>query len=743
MGDLKTGIGDWGITVVNKQSSFIRIVVVVAVLACGTSPSLAQAPAALSAAADTILGQFPTASARQRDRMAAHMLALGEPGLAEFTRRLVPQGTGNDVAVRWAINAMAVFASDASNASRRALAERALVSALGTTTNVEVRTFLLSQLRLVGRDDAVRAAAALLGDAAMVEPATQLLLAIAGAPARAALAKGLAQASPAARVTIVKALGELGATDANAAVLALTAEADPALRHVVLSTLAKLGQPASYAAITGAAKAAGFKYEPTNAVGAVMDYARSLAARGHVSTTERVCRFVMSQTDAPGLLSVRAGALAILAGAKGPGALRDLLAAVDHADSDYRNAALRTAERLRGPFAADAWIAKARSVDGPRRVDIIAMLARKADRRALPFFRASLAAPEPDVVIAAAEALAHVEKTKAAADLVPLLASKNGDVATRVAGVLAWTVDEKGLDPLVGRLDTLAPPAKAAAIGVIGARGGKRFAPRIFAFTTDPDATIRSAALGALAGVAGPSDLPALFRLLDAAEADTVAALQRAVVAAANQITPEAGRAAPVVQALKASGKPERLVEALPQIGGPQALAAAGAEFDGGSADRKAAAFRALTRWPGTEAADTLFAIFAAGDPAFRNNAFSSYVRQIGVSSLTPAQKVAGLKKALEKSSTVGDRRILLRAFERVKSAESFALVVPLLDDADLASEAAASVMRIALPTGPGSEDGLTGASVKAALTRALGLIKGQQADSDKDSIKAYLATLR
>jgi HEAT repeat protein len=306
-----------------------------------------------------------------------------------------------------------------------------------------------------------------------------------------------------------------------------------------------------------------------------------------------------------------------------------------------------------------------------------------------------------------------------------------------------WTADEKALDPLVALLDTLAPPARAAAIGVVGARGGRRFAARVFTLAADTNPEIRTAALGALAGVAGPGDLPALFTLLDTAEADTVAPLQRAVVAAANQIVPESGRATPVVQALKASSRPERLVEVLPQIGGPQALAAAAAEFDGPNADRKAAAFRAFTRWPGTEAADTLYAIFVAGDPAFRNNAFSSYVRQIGGSSLSPAQKVAGLKKALEKSSTVGDRRILLRAFERVKSAESLALIVPIMDDADLASEAAAAAMRIALPTGPGSDDGLGGAAVKAALTRALGLIKGQQADSDKESIKADLATLR
>lgn len=707
------------------------------------SPAAAQGTRALAAAADTILYQFPASSPQERDALAAHMLALGEPGLAEFTRRLVPFGAGNDVAVRWAVNAMAVYASAADNGLRRALAERALVSALGSATDVEVRTFLLSQLRLVGRDDAVKAAAPLLADPALVEPVTQLLLTVNGAPARAALVKALATAAPAGRVTIVKALGELGAAEANAAVLPLAKDPDPGLRRAVLAALAHFGNPASYTTITEAAKSAGFKYEPSNAVGAVIEYARSLGARGQTAVAERVCRFVMQHTDAPGLLPTRAAALATLADVRGPAALPDLLTAADHADSDYRNAALRAAERLRGPFAATAWIAKAQKTDAARRADVIAMLGRKGDRRAVPLFRASLADADANVVMAAAEALAHVEKAKATADLVPLLKSTNGDVATRAAGVLLWTADEKSLDPLVGMLDTLAPPAKAAALGVIGARGGKRFGSRIFGFASDTTPEIRMAALGALAGVASPGDLPRLLTMLDAAEADAVAPLQRAIVAAVAQITPESGRAAPLAQAMKTSSKPERLVEVLPQVGGAQALAATVAEFDSASGDRKSAAFRALTRWPGTDATDKLFAIFAGGDAAFRNNAFSSYVRQVSSSQLAPDQKIAGLKKALDRSSTVGDRRILIRALERVGTMGGLELVAPLLDDGELGSEAAAAVMRIALPTSPGSSDGLTGPNVRAALTKALGLIKGQQAESDKEAIRAYLATMR
>ena len=259
--------------------------------------------------------------------------------------------------------------------------------------------------------------------------------------------------------------------------------------------------------------------------------------------------------------------------------------------------------------------------------------------------------------------------------------------------------------------------------------------------TVDADPAIRTAALGALAGVAAPSDLPALLGMLDKAEGDAVAPVQKAVVAAALRITPESGRAAPLVLAIKGSPHPERLVELLSQIGGEDALAAAAGQFASPSADMKAAAFRALSRWPGIEAADQLFAIFAGGNDAYRNQAFSGYVRQISSSTLAPEQKLLRLRKALDKSSTGGDRRILVRAFERIKTFQSFLLVSRLLDDPDIGSEAAGAVMRIALPT-PGTKDGLSGTIVRAALEKALTVITGSQAEADKEAIRSYLSTM-
>ncbi len=87
-----------------------------------------------------ILAQFPANHSLQRDRLAGEMLDLGEAGLGEFTRRLVRAGSGNDTAVRFALNSMAVYASRFGAEPQRALAEKSLINALSTASDPEVKT---------------------------------------------------------------------------------------------------------------------------------------------------------------------------------------------------------------------------------------------------------------------------------------------------------------------------------------------------------------------------------------------------------------------------------------------------------------------------------------------------------------------------------------------------------------------------------------------------------------------------
>ncbi|MEW5981472.1 MAG: family 16 glycoside hydrolase [Acidobacteriota bacterium] len=718
----------------------VAILLVLGVMGAGAS-SAAQESGQTTASAAGILAQFPATSPGSRDRLAGQMLALGEPGLAEITRQLVPDGAGRDTSARFALNAMAVYASQFGGEHGRAIAERALIVALASSTAAEVRTFLLSQLQIVGREAAVEAAAPLLMDPALVEPATQLMLAVRSESAGAALVAALGSATGPGRVTIVKGIGELKVGQAYERLQAFAKDPNPSMRRAALMALARLANPRSEKTLFDAAERAGFGYDPANATAALLDYAQNLAERDP-KTAERLCRQVMKKTDRAGRLPTRAAALVILVETRGTDALPDLLKAVDHADRAFRQAALQAAEPLAGVAALQRWIAKARSVNPERRAEIIAMLGRQGDRRALPFLRASLAAREPEVMVAAANALACIEEAEAAPDLLARLRTAPDEAALKIADVLLWIVDEPHLGPLVEMLDELPPATKVAAIGVVGARNGKRFADRILPLTSDRDPAIRAAAFGALAGVARAADVPVLLGLLDSADDELVPLVQKAIVEAVSQSAPGTARVRLLAQALATSAHPERILEAMPQIGGTDALATTAGQLDSAADDVRAAAFRALTRWPGTEATGRLLSLFASGHETYRNQAFSAYVRQISTSSLPADQKLLRLRQILVLSSTVGDRRILIRALERIRTFKSFLLVASFLDDGEVAGEAAGALMRIALPTSAGAGDGLTGTIVRDGLSKALPLLTGPQRDADQERVREYLAAM-
>lgn len=710
-------------------------------------PGGAQDVRLLSTKVADVLAQFPAASPADRDKLADQVIGLGDPGLAAIIAQLRPASAGGDTAARFALNAVAVCASKAPE-PKRALAEHAFAAALGTVTDVEVRTFLLGQLNVVGRDVAVKAAAPLLADDKMVEPATQLMLAVRTPAAGAALLSALDAAKGPARVTVVKALGELNLAAANPRLVKLSDEADPAMRRAALAALARIASPDSATVLAAAAKKAGYVYEPGNATGVLLDYAKRLGAKGSRGAAEKICRQVMQETDAPGRLATRAAALAVLADLLGASALPDLLKAVDHADAAYRSAALLQAQKL-GPAGVDRWLAKAKTVDATRRAEIIAMLGRLKDPRGLAFVRASLKSQEPEVVLASASALGHADRAKAVPDLLAALKSAPPAAVPGVAEVLGWTIDEKGLDPLAAMLDSLPPAGKAVALGVIGSRGGKRFAGRVLPLAADANPEIRSAAVKALAGVVSADHLPALLLMLDGKGADgkpagaediaLVPDLQNAVAAAASQVASEDARSKPVLAAMKTASHPERFVDVLPQLGGKEALTALVGLFEGGDPVLKDRAFRALVQWRGPEAAGRLFGIYA--DATLRDRAFAGFLRQFSSSSVPEEQKVLQFRKALSLNPTVRERRQLLDALGRTKTFQAFLVAASCLDDAELKNDAAAAVIRAALPS-PGANDGLSGAVVRATLQKVLQVLEGPESDYDKENVRGYLRTM-
>ena len=113
------------------------------------SPGAAQDVRLLSTKVADILAQFPAGAPADRDKLADQILGLGEPGLAAIAKQLVPAG-GRHRHRRPLRAERGRRVREQGARAEAALAERSFADAVGAAADVEVRTFLLSQLRSSG-----------------------------------------------------------------------------------------------------------------------------------------------------------------------------------------------------------------------------------------------------------------------------------------------------------------------------------------------------------------------------------------------------------------------------------------------------------------------------------------------------------------------------------------------------------------------------------------------------------------
>ncbi len=83
--------------------------------------SFAQDNRTLETKVADILAQMPTKDLVHRDRVINELIALGSEGFQKVTNLLVPPGTGDDTAVRFAVNSAARYASEFGRESEQGL----------------------------------------------------------------------------------------------------------------------------------------------------------------------------------------------------------------------------------------------------------------------------------------------------------------------------------------------------------------------------------------------------------------------------------------------------------------------------------------------------------------------------------------------------------------------------------------------------------------------------------------------
>jgi HEAT repeat protein len=718
------------------------VIVFISVLLAGSvmtsSPVHAQ-DTTLQQRVEEIVGLFPAFDSSRRDQAAEAIIQLGPRGILTVCRMLASPGERDDASTRFALHGITMLVNREGKQRERSLYSRSLIRALEEMTDPEVKAFLIRQVQLVGGNEAVKPLSRYLKNDRLCDPAAQALLAIGTLQAEEALLKALHAASGGRRITLIRGLGELRSAPAVPEILPFADSSEGELRQVSLFALANIGDPAAEDILTRFTLLAS-RYDRQSAPSLLLLYTRRLGEGGRKKATARLCHQLIAYYTAPGESQVPCTALTILVDTLGETALGDLLRAMDHPLKAVRARALELSHAMPGPAVTSVWTRELGRRSAEVRAEIISMLGKRGDLKALQPIREELTSPDPEVRMEAVTAAALLGGPEILPDIWPLLDKSDEAETANLQKALLGFPSTQVVPEAAARLEGASPQAQVALIEILAERQAREFAPRVLTLARSENSAVRKSALAALEKLAQAEHMEqVLDLLLEIERRSEIPLAHNALVAAALSFPEIEDRAADILARYETC-TPERkpdLLRPLARIGGEAALSLVIQELDNPTTRIRSAAVYALAQWPEIQAAEPLMVLCrSTTDRKILYPALQGYVRLIREADIPLERKASELEKTLELPLGNQEKNLILDGLSRVKTTSSLRLAAGFLEDPEVRFRAARSIQRIALPEA--GADGLWDGEVLVLLRQAQPLIEDEH---ERRRIESYITT--
>lgn len=564
---------------------------------------------------------------------------------------------------------------------------------LGADVPEQARVWLLRQLEYIGRGEAVAAVGKCLDDPSELIRETAIR-SLANNPAEEASTPLVVKLPSADAKTKVSIANALAFRRAPTAVAALAAELKSEPTAVSQAAARALGRIASADAATQLAKARGSAKEPLRLwiCDAYLLCADKLLKD---SKTQEAGVIYNDLYDNEKIRSVRMAALRGVLRSSGDAAGDRIVKLLTADDRDARDIALVEITGI-SPKSLQALATSFEKLPPQAQILLLGALAARGDKSQAPIALSAAKSTNDALQRAGMIALGKLGDASAVQLLVETAFSKSKHAAAARESLTQITgADDKLITMLKAEK---APTVRSTLIVLLAERGAGAAAPIFLQDAVADDAGLRLAAIGALARLAEPKDVPALVPVvLKAAKGKERDEAEKAIVAIVGRIQEPEKRADPVVAALTPESR-TALLPLLGRLGGPKALAAVKESLASDSKEQKSAAVTALTNWPDeTVSADLLVLAKESPDGDVKKAAFAGLIRVNSISNERPAPpRLASLKQAMELASSDGDKKLVIDALATVKDIETLRYVLPYLDQKALVQPACKTVIELA-----------------------------------------------
>jgi HEAT repeat protein len=694
-----------------------------------------------------LLARLPANDTQFTDKLMADMLSLGETGMRQICDQIIPPGTGDDTRPRFAIESLTRFLSRVGKETEKADWEKTCISYATQQKDYGVKDFFMKQLQLIGGDKSAEAMKIYLDSKEICGPAIAVITAAGGKIAESILSESLKNRDLPCAAAAMNALAAMKSQTAVNEYITWANSGDINIKASAYNALAQSGSPLAYPVLTDAAKGVSYRWEHTGATAALLNYARVVAQNGDLITMDKICKLIISKCNDDITIQNKTVALDTYVSFHGFSAMNYLIKASSNGNDKYRNAALRMSLAIPGTDVVKKWINYFPKAIPAAKPEIINMLGIRGDEMALPLITASLSDKDQAVRLESAEAIVKISGRESVNSLINyMLVFSSASDQEAAKSALKSVLGTDNIKFLLPVLKDGNPTAKKSAIELVAWNKDNKYFSEILPYTSSADESVKSAAVKALASLAGSSDQDKLIGLLSGTEnTGYVTDLQTALAAAAGKVSDPEKRSSVIIKYLQNKDSGEaiklKLIPVLAKTGGRDALALVLKEFENGNTGMRDICFKSLTDWRDFSASSALYEICASRNKTFEAPAFEGFVKQIRSSSLTDEEKLLLFRKIMPFALSSDRKNSLLTEIGKLKTYQSLYFVANYLDDPATSAAAAKAAMLIALPS-INQKAGMYGRLVREILTNSVPLLKGQESDYDKEMVKKYLATM-
>jgi hypothetical protein len=684
-----------------------------------------------------VLALLPATDNEQGKRLFRELLTLGDEGMVMIMNGVVPNGNAEGTSSRYAVSLLTHYVTSAEDKTK---IENAYLVALSKASDPEVKAYFISNLKLVGSNESVKALANYIGDKDLFDPAVSALVSINTPDAKQVLLTNLDTQSPDIQVKLTKALGRFRYEPAIVSLRKNASSNNLLLKKASLWSLALIADPGSSVILLQQATNTGFKNDPSEATNALVEYLHQVSVKGNNATVKEVSEAILEKTTEPVQQHYRLAALKELCKADPQGSLKLLIQERGKFDSEYQKEILKIATRSAN--TADAkkrWQKELKKATGASQADIFTMLvsSNPNDPSIETLLTQGISSENPQVRMASANEMARRRNGKYLPIVLDYLArsTDDGEVAVATDAVLRLA-DKSSGGAIASKIGSATPKSKGSLLKILAARRDTEHFEVVAKEISSTDASVKTAALEALPNVSANKNVNDLLKMLATSQSDSeITAIQSALIASIDDTS------VPLVNEAYSKDK-VRLLPVLPYLNDKSALEKAVSTFYHGNEKEKEVAFEALLNWQDNRASRTLLSI--RKDPTlkkYHEAAFSSYVSQVTKSSLPDDQKLLMLREIMPLAADKKEKSMVLRAAGSVRTFLSLMFVSKYIDDPDASAAASRAAMQIALPTAD-AKPGLTGLEVRNTLQRMLDKLTGDDSQYERIDILTYLESL-